>query len=255
MGPLQRTFGRRDGALHRRPDASGPLRRRRVEGRASRGRHRSARHGVDPCPGDRVARPGHAPTPRIEIESEVDRYISYPAQALAYMVGRREIFRLRQAATDRLGSAFDLREFHDVILRAGSLPLPALAATVERWMERAAPAAVCSPADAEPMASHPSTGAERRGRPGAEDDPEEADGRDVHGGAPQADRTQPEELHVDEVDDHGGAGSRYDEARRVDPTCRRTPHPGHAEPGHHQRPQRGRGRRAARRRSPTTSWS
>ncbi len=80
---------------------------------------------------------GAAPTPPIEIESEVDRYISYPGQALAYMVGRREIFRLRQAATDRLGSAFDLKEFHDVILRAGSLPLPALAGTVERWMERA----------------------------------------------------------------------------------------------------------------------
>ena len=80
---------------------------------------------------------GAAPTPLIEIESEVDRYISYPGQALAYMVGRREIFRLRQAATDRLGSAFDLKEFHDVILRAGSLPLPALAGTVERWMERA----------------------------------------------------------------------------------------------------------------------
>ncbi len=81
---------------------------------------------------------GAAPTPLIEIESEVDRYISYPAQALSYMVGRREILRLRQAAADRLGSAFDLKEFHDVILRAGSLPLPALAGTVERWTERAA---------------------------------------------------------------------------------------------------------------------
>ncbi len=79
----------------------------------------------------------HTPLPRMEIESEVDRYISYPGQALAYMVGRREIVRLRQAAADRLGGRFDLREFHDVVLRAGSLPLPALARTVERWMERA----------------------------------------------------------------------------------------------------------------------
>jgi uncharacterized protein (DUF885 family) len=79
-----------------------------------------------------------APMPRIEIESEVDRYISYPGQALSYMVGRREILRLRQAATDRLGSAFDLKAFHDVILRAGSLPLPALAGTVERWVESTA---------------------------------------------------------------------------------------------------------------------
>ena len=79
-----------------------------------------------------------APMPRIEIESEVDRYISYPGQALAYMVGRREIVRLRQAATDRLGSAFDLRHFHDAVLRAGSLPLPALAEMVERWVEAVA---------------------------------------------------------------------------------------------------------------------
>jgi len=78
----------------------------------------------------------HTPMPRIEMESEVDRYISYPGQALAYMVGRREIVRLRDNATSALGLAFDLREFHDVVLRAGSLPLPALAATIERWISR-----------------------------------------------------------------------------------------------------------------------
>jgi hypothetical protein len=80
----------------------------------------------------------HTPLPRIEIESEVDRYISYPGQALAYMVGRREIVRLRTAAADTLGARFDLREFHDLVLRAGILPLPALARTVERWVERVA---------------------------------------------------------------------------------------------------------------------
>ena len=47
----------------------------------------------------------HTPLPRIEVESEVDRYISYPGQALAYMVGRREIVRLRSEAADRLGRA------------------------------------------------------------------------------------------------------------------------------------------------------
>ena len=70
----------------------------------------------------------HTPLPRIEIESEVDRYISYPGQALAYMVGRREIVRLRTAAADALGTGFDLKDFHDLVLRAGILPLPALAA-------------------------------------------------------------------------------------------------------------------------------
>jgi uncharacterized protein (DUF885 family) len=78
----------------------------------------------------------HAPMPRIEMESEVDRYISYPGQALAYMTGRLEIVRLRREASERLGARFDLREFHDVVLRAGSLPLPALANTVERWVAR-----------------------------------------------------------------------------------------------------------------------
>ena len=80
----------------------------------------------------------NTPMPRIEVETEVDRYISYPGQALAYMVGRREIVRLRQLATDRLATAFDLRRFHDHLLRVGMLPLPALARTVERWIERSA---------------------------------------------------------------------------------------------------------------------
>jgi uncharacterized protein (DUF885 family) len=77
----------------------------------------------------------NTPMPRIEMESEVDRYISYPGQALAYMVGRREIVRLRALATDRLTTAFDLKQFHDLLLRVGMLPLPALARTVERWIE------------------------------------------------------------------------------------------------------------------------
>jgi uncharacterized protein (DUF885 family) len=80
----------------------------------------------------------HTPMPRIEIESEINRYISYPGQALAYMVGRREIVRLRSIAADALGARFDLREFHDLVLRAGILPLPALARTVERWVDRVA---------------------------------------------------------------------------------------------------------------------
>src|ERR1700722_9676000 len=78
----------------------------------------------------------HTPLSRVEVDTEVDRYISYPGQALAYMVGRREIVRLRAAAAERLGERFDLREFHDLVLRAVILPLPALARTVERWVER-----------------------------------------------------------------------------------------------------------------------
>ena len=80
----------------------------------------------------------NTPIPPIEVESETDRYISFPGQALAYMVGRREIVRLRALAAERLGAAFDLRQFHDLVLRVGALPLPALARTVERWIERSA---------------------------------------------------------------------------------------------------------------------
>jgi len=78
----------------------------------------------------------HTPMPRHEMEIEVNRYISYPGQALAYMVGRLEITRLRAESAETLGAQFDLRAFHDLVLRAGSLPLPAMASTVERWVER-----------------------------------------------------------------------------------------------------------------------
>jgi uncharacterized protein (DUF885 family) len=78
----------------------------------------------------------HTPLPRLEVETEIDRYISFPGQALAYMVGRREIVRLRAMAAEQLAERFDLRDFHDLVLRAGILPLPALARTVERWVER-----------------------------------------------------------------------------------------------------------------------
>ncbi len=81
----------------------------------------------------------HAPLPRLEVETEIDRYISFPGQALAYMVGRREIVRLRAEAAARLGERFDLREFHDLMLRVGILPLPALTRTVERWVQRLSP--------------------------------------------------------------------------------------------------------------------
>jgi uncharacterized protein (DUF885 family) len=80
----------------------------------------------------------HTSLPPVEVETEVDRYISFPGQALAYMVGRREIVRLRSDAARSLGPRFDLREFHDLVLRAGILPLPALAGLVGRWIARSA---------------------------------------------------------------------------------------------------------------------
>ncbi|NIP90601.1 MAG: DUF885 domain-containing protein, partial [Gammaproteobacteria bacterium] len=49
------------------------------------------------------------------IEAEVDRYIGWPGQALAYMMGRREIVRLRRQAEDEMGAAFDIKGFHDTV--------------------------------------------------------------------------------------------------------------------------------------------
>jgi uncharacterized protein (DUF885 family) len=77
----------------------------------------------------------HVPESHAVLESEVGRYISSPAQATSYMVGRLEIEQLRQEARTRLGSAFDIREFHDKVLESGCIPLPLLRAHIEAWLD------------------------------------------------------------------------------------------------------------------------
>lgn len=73
-------------------------------------------------------------TSQSDAEIEIDRYTIWPGQALGYMIGRMEIQRLRADATARLGRRFDLRAFHDEILRYGSVPLDVLGGIVERWI-------------------------------------------------------------------------------------------------------------------------
>jgi uncharacterized protein (DUF885 family) len=65
---------------------------------------------------------------------ETDRYICLPAQALTYKVGQREIERLRKEASSALGSAFDIRAFHDAVLGHGTLPLATLAKELPGWL-------------------------------------------------------------------------------------------------------------------------
>ncbi|MDJ0812399.1 MAG: DUF885 domain-containing protein [Woeseiaceae bacterium] len=71
----------------------------------------------------------------IDIENEIDRYISWPGQATAYMLGMLEIQRLRAQAEEELGDRFDLRAFHDRVVGFGGITLPMLHASILAWIE------------------------------------------------------------------------------------------------------------------------
>jgi uncharacterized protein (DUF885 family) len=69
-----------------------------------------------------------------EVGTEIDRYISWPGQALAYKLGEMTMRRLRAKAEEALGKDFDIRKFHDVVLSLGSVPLPALEARIDAFI-------------------------------------------------------------------------------------------------------------------------
>ena len=77
----------------------------------------------------------HTAESRGSIESEVDRYLAVPGQATAYMTGSLEIQRLRHDAEARLGDRFDIKGFHDTVLRDGAVALPMLQRAVDRWVQ------------------------------------------------------------------------------------------------------------------------
>jgi uncharacterized protein (DUF885 family) len=77
----------------------------------------------------------NTPVAPIDVEAEIDRYIAYPGQALSYMTGRLEIQLLRARAEAALGDAFDIKEFHDVVLGSGALPLAVLGQVVDSWIQ------------------------------------------------------------------------------------------------------------------------
>lgn len=77
-------------------------------------------------------------TTQANVQNEIDRYIAWPGQAVSYLIGKREILRLRERARAALGDGFTTRGFHEAVLANGAVPLPVLDRQVSRWQAGAA---------------------------------------------------------------------------------------------------------------------
>jgi uncharacterized protein (DUF885 family) len=76
----------------------------------------------------------HSGIDEVDVQSETDRYIVWPGQALAYKIGQLKILELREKAKKELGPKFDIREYHDQVLGAGALPLDVLEEQINHWI-------------------------------------------------------------------------------------------------------------------------
>ena len=78
----------------------------------------------------------HSAEDEPDVQSETDRYIAWPGQALGYKIGQLEILKLREYAKSQLGDKFDLRAFHDQVIDAGALPMDVLSTRIHEWVAR-----------------------------------------------------------------------------------------------------------------------
>ena len=76
----------------------------------------------------------NSPQAENNIVNEVERYIAWPGQALAYKTGQREMFRARARAEETLGSGFDIQAFHDTLIGSGSVPMPTMQRLIDEWV-------------------------------------------------------------------------------------------------------------------------